>query len=99
VADPERAREAARRLSGGDLGAVLFFSPSAVYALRDAAGGAGALLDGVAVACIGPTTARAVQEAGWGVDVLAPDTTGGALVDALVDHLAHRDRQPVGGIR
>jgi uroporphyrinogen-III synthase len=99
VADPERAWEAARRISGGELGAVLFFSPSAVDALRDAAGavaggpgGAGALLDGVAVACIGPTTARAVQEAGWGVDVVASDTTGGALVDALVDHLAHRDQ-------
>jgi uroporphyrinogen-III synthase len=108
VADPERAAEAVRCLSGGEIGAVLFFSPSAVHALRDAAGasagsrgGAETLLEGVAVACIGPTTARAVQEAGWDVDVVAPDTTGGALVDALLDHLAHRDqvRSPKSDVR
>ena len=105
VADPRRAAEAVRRLSGGELDAVLFFSPSAVRALATAAaagapGGGAALLDGVAVACIGPTTARAVRAAGWSADVTAPDTTAQALVEALVEALAVRLRpQPVGAGR
>jgi uroporphyrinogen III methyltransferase/synthase len=104
--DRRSAAEAVRRLAAGELGAAAFFSPSAVRALRAAAGSAGigqiagegdgcdssptrgqALMDGVAVATIGPTTTRAVQEAGWRVAVEAPDTTGEALVDALTAYL------------
>ena len=102
VADPRRAAEAVRRLSGGELDAVLFFSPSAVRALAAAAAAAGVprggatLLDGVAVACIGPTTAQAVRAAGWSADVTAADTTAQALVEALTVRLRP---QPVGAGR
>ena len=102
VPDPRAAAAAVERLSRDELDAVLFFSPSAVRALATAAGAAGvprggaSLLDGVAVACIGRTTAQAVQAAGWSADVIAADTTGDALVAALAARLR---RSPVGAAR
>ncbi len=102
VADRRRADEAVRRLASGELDAVLFFSPSAVRALAAAAAaaraprGGASLLDGVAVACIGPTTAQAVRLAGWSADVTAADTTAQALVEALTVRLRP---QPVGAGR
>ncbi|MGH2370998.1 MAG: uroporphyrinogen-III synthase, partial [Chloroflexota bacterium] len=90
----EAAGDAVRRLAGSAFGSVAFFSPSAVYALASAAEHESAdgasrrrLLDGVTVACIGPTTAAAVERAGWRVDVVAPNTTARALVLALAGYL------------
>jgi len=86
--------ELARLLQEGALDAVTFFSPSAVrgFARAAAAGGlAGerlaALLERITLACIGHTTARAVETAGWHPDVIAPETTAFALVAALAEHL------------
>ena len=83
---------------------MLFFSPSAVESLRralsTASDGSGASLPpGVLVACIGPTTAEAATRAGWGVDVLAPDTTARSLVDSLAPHLGEMALAPAGGGR
>jgi uroporphyrinogen-III synthase len=41
----------------------------------------------VTLACIGPTTAAAVESAGWPVGVVAPDTTADSLVAALAEYL------------
>jgi uroporphyrinogen-III synthase len=104
VPDPDRAAEAAARLLEGEFRAVLLFSPSAVESLRDAlsasSGAPGAPLPaGVLVACIGPTTAEAVAQAGWRVDLVAPDTTARSLVDALSVHLAPVAVTAAGGER
>ncbi len=84
----------ARLLQEGALDAITFFSPSAVQGFARAAARAGlagervaALLERVTLACIGHTTARAVETAGWHPDVIAPDTTASALVAALAEHL------------
>ena len=80
----------ARDLAAGVLDAVTFFSPSAV---RSFAAGLEAssvpaarlarLLDGVAIACIGPTTAAVVEAQGWRASVDPPETTAAALAAAL----------------
>lgn len=93
---PENGALAVQGLADGRFGAVAFFSPSAVHSLAAAAASQPAsgrarsprrLLEGVVTACIGPTTAHAVEEAGWQVDVVAPDTTAAALVEALARHV------------
>jgi uroporphyrinogen III methyltransferase/synthase len=62
--------------------AILFFSPSAVQ--RFAALGLDA--PGALVACIGPTTARAAQEAGMTVDLVSPAHNVDGLVEAMEQH-------------
>jgi uroporphyrinogen-III synthase len=92
--------ELARHLVAGAVHAITFFSPSAVQGVAAALAATGLapadqaqVVARMIVACIGPTTAAAVQERGWRVDVIAPTTTARALGEALVAYLrAH----PVG---
>lgn len=79
-----------RALTEGPPEAVTFFSPSAVQGFASASVGLDNL-GKMVVACIGATTAAAAREHGFRVDVVAPDTTAAALVDALAEHL-RRDR-------
>jgi uroporphyrinogen III methyltransferase/synthase len=44
------------------------------------------LLNGVVVACIGPITAKTVEEYGMTVHVLPKDSTIPSLAQAIVDH-------------
>ena len=70
--------------------AVLFFSPSAVHNLSDLLGCDAfvALQHKIAIAAIGPVTARALREIGVERFVQAADTTSAAVIDALRSHFA-----------
>ncbi len=70
-------------IKNGSFDAVLFTSSSTV---RNLVGIAGKPHPGTVVACIGPATAKTAEEHGLRVDVLAPEPSADALVDALADH-------------
>ncbi len=74
---PAPIREA---IKSGAFDAVLFTSSSTV---RNLVGIAGKPHPTTVVACIGPQTAKTVEEHGMRVDVLAPTPSAEALVDAL----------------
>jgi uroporphyrinogen-III synthase len=69
---------------------VLFFSPSAVHNLSDLLGRDAfvGLQHKIAIAAIGPVTARALREIGVEGFVQAADTTSAAVIDALCSHFA-----------
>ncbi len=67
----------------GAFDAVLFTSSSTV---RNLVGIAGKPHPSTVVACIGPATAKTAEEHGLRVDVLAPDASAEALVDALAEY-------------
>ena len=77
---PAETREA---IKTGGFDAVLFTSSSTV---RNLVGIAGKPHHSTVVACIGPQTAKAAEEHGLRVDVLADVTTGAGLVEALAAH-------------
>lgn len=77
---PAETREA---IKTGGFDAVLFTSSSTV---RNLVGIAGKPHHSTVVACIGPQTAKAAEEHGLRVDVLAETSTIGGLVDALAAH-------------
>ncbi|MBI5544663.1 MAG: uroporphyrinogen-III synthase [Deltaproteobacteria bacterium] len=96
---PSRRRLEARDLSALDrlrarlvdrrVDAIAFASPSAVkgFVASFAPGEAAPLLKRVCIAAMGPVTARAVVDLGMEVGVVPVESTGEALVDALVGHL------------
>lgn len=67
--------------------AVTFASGSAVEGFDRAVPEHGLYAQALAV-CIGPVTARAAERAGWERIVAPPESTVGALVDALADAIA-----------
>ena len=67
----------------GKYDAVLFTSSSTV---RNLVGIAGKPHTSTVVACIGPATAKTAEEHGLRVDVLAPEASAEALVDALAEY-------------
>ena len=77
---PADTREA---IKTGGFDAVLFTSSSTV---RNLVGIAGKPHHSTVVACIGPQTAKAAEEHGLRVDVLAETSTIAGLVDALAAH-------------
>ena len=64
--------------------AIIFSSPSTVSHYLALSGGRVPAV----VACIGPTTAEAAEEAGLIVDVVAGEQTDDGLIAALIDHYA-----------
>ena len=70
-------------IKNGSFDAVLFTSSSTV---RNLVGIAGKPHPSTVIACIGPATAKTAEEHGLRVDVLAPEPSAAALVDALADH-------------
>ncbi|MGE9807389.1 uroporphyrinogen-III synthase [Janibacter sp. G1551] len=70
-------------IKGGAFDAVVFTSSSTV---RNLVGIAGKPHPQTVVACIGTATAKTAEEHGLRVDVLAPEATSDALVDALAEH-------------
>jgi len=70
------------------ISAVTFTSSSTVHNFVEMIGQKGykILLSGVAVACIGPVTAKTAEEYGMKIDVMPKDYTIPAFVDALVDY-------------
>ncbi|MHB1164195.1 MAG: bifunctional uroporphyrinogen-III C-methyltransferase/uroporphyrinogen-III synthase [Candidatus Nanopelagicales bacterium] len=77
---PAQTREA---IKTGGFDAVLFTSSSTV---RNLVGIAGKPHHSTVVACIGPQTAKAAEEHGLRVDVLAETSTVAGLVEALAAH-------------
>ena len=80
-------------IKGGAFDAVCFTSSSTV---RNLVGIAGKPHPTTVVACIGPATARTAEEHGLRVDVVSPEASATALVDALAAHgreLAARAQQ------
>ena len=77
----------ARRVASGAISAFAFTSPSTVRHLVDQLDADGrSALSAAIVAAVGPTTARAVRDAGF-EPVVVPERAGGpALVAALVDY-------------
>jgi uroporphyrinogen III methyltransferase/synthase len=67
----------------GGFDAVMFTSSSTV---RNLVGIAGKPHHTTIVACIGPQTAKTAEEHGLRVDVMATQSTGVSLVDALAEH-------------
>ncbi|WP_370894304.1 uroporphyrinogen-III synthase [Janibacter sp. GXQ6167] len=76
---PAPVREA---IKGGAFDAVVFTSSSTV---RNLVGIAGKPHPSTVIACIGPATAKTAEEQGLRVDVLAPDASAHALIDALAE--------------
>jgi len=81
---PAATREA---IKGGKFDAVVFTSSSTV---RNLVGIAGKPHAATVVACIGPATAKAAQEHGLRVDVLADSPSADALAAGLADFGAQR---------
>ena len=83
-AAPNRAALAA--LDAGEVDVAAFFSPSALQGLAVLLGGQPLVeaLRGVAIACIGPTTAAAARDLGLDVAVVPDEPSVASLVTALV---------------
>jgi uroporphyrinogen III methyltransferase/synthase len=77
---PAEVREA---IKSGQFDAVVFTSSSTV---RNLVGIAGKPHATTVVACIGPATAKTAEEHGLRVDVLAPEPSTEALVEALAEY-------------
>lgn len=77
------AAEVREAIKTGQFDAVVFTSSSTV---RNLVGIAGKPHTTTVVACIGPATAKTAEEHGLRVDVLAPEPSTEALVQALADH-------------
>ena len=94
TAASESSRGRARSLMTDDnIDLVTFTSSSTVRNLLSLLDGNAPLLHGARVACIGPITARAAQEAGLEVDIVAQEYTITGLVRALREYF---DGQKVG---
>ena len=91
------ARELITLLCGRALDAILFSSPSTLRYLLDGMEQFGidrsvarALLSGVALIAIGPTTAQALRDEGLPVAAQAPTPDTGGVLQALYDGLAEK---------
>jgi len=77
-----------RLLQEKKISALTFTSSSTVHNFVDILGQKGyiKLIEGVAVACIGPVTAKTAEEYGMRTDIMPKDYTIPALVDAMVEY-------------
>jgi uroporphyrinogen-III synthase len=87
-----------KRIAAGQADAILFFSPSAVQHFAELVGAVKfrALQDTLAIAAVGPVTAKALREAGVERVVVSADTTTVAVVEALEKHFAAAKAAPAG---
>lgn len=76
----------------GEVDMVTFASPTAFYNFEEAAGrkALGSLAPRVKFAAIGPTTSRAIREAGFEVAVAAHQANAAAMVEAVAQYYAKR---------
>jgi uroporphyrinogen III methyltransferase/synthase len=82
-----------------DADAVLFFSPSAVQNFADLMGREqlSSLQNRVALAAVGPVTARALRESGVHRPIIAQDTTAAAVVETLEKHFREAGQPSTAG--
>lgn len=85
---PDPDTEALRRLRAGEIDAATFASSSSVRNLVDLLERDVSPLEQVVIACIGPVTARAAEEAGLAPRVIAREHTIAGLVRALEEAFA-----------
>ena len=85
AADAERAK---KLFEGKKIAAVTFTSSSTVNNFIEILGQKEykMLLEGVAVACIGPVTAKTAEEYGMKIDIMPKEYTIPALVEAMVEY-------------
>jgi uroporphyrinogen-III synthase len=85
-------REQLARVVRGEVEAILFFSPSAVQSFAEAAGKnqLAALQMRVAIAAIGPVTARALRAAGVEQILVAEEATAEAVIRGLSGYFSRR---------
>jgi uroporphyrinogen-III synthase len=81
--------------------AILFFSPSAVHFFADTVGHErlGTLDKRMAVVSVGPTTARALTQAGIQGILMASDTTVAAVIAALTQHFEELNQLSVTRVK
>ena len=85
---PEGIEERARRAFERGVDVITFTSSSTVRNLLDILGDDRHLMEGSAVACIGPITAATAEELGLSVDIIAAEHNVEGLADALAGHFA-----------
>jgi len=85
---PVDAREELGRTLEAGVECVVLCSPSATRSLLPHR----SRLDGCAIACIGPTTARAAREAGLVVSIVPMAATSDALADAVIAYFSEATR-------
>ena len=90
--DPEKLR----RLRNAEINAILFASPSAFHNLQRwiPAAELATLSRRIQFAAIGPTTARALRDAGAHVAIESSDASAAALANALANHYRQSDNRP-----
>jgi len=94
----EADQDGLKKIANGHAEAILFFSPSAVQHFTELAGGdkLRAIQDKLAIAAVGPVTAKALREAGVERVVVSADTTAAAVIKALEKHFAGATTAPAG---
>jgi uroporphyrinogen III methyltransferase/synthase len=90
AASPEALQPLASALGARRLDAVTFASPSAVRSVVDALGTRSAMLSGVVLGALGPTTAAELRALGFQVGVQPNQSSGVALANALAEQLGPR---------
>ncbi len=88
-----------QELAGGRIQVVTFTSSSTVRNFVDILGGADAVraaLKAVTIACIGPITAKTVEEYGLTVSIVPSENTIPALVDAITQYYGSREQMAAG---
>jgi uroporphyrinogen-III synthase len=88
-----------RVMANGTVDAMLFFSPSAVHYFVELIDGAQlrGLQDRTAIIAVGPVTASALRECGFGRIVVAAETTASAAVLALEEHFGNEQKESQAG--
>lgn len=88
VAPKKEAEGLKAELSAGNIAVVTFTSSSTVTNFMSIfkKGEAARLLKGVAIACIGPITAKTAQEAGFKVDIMPKEYTVEGLIEAMTGY-------------
>lgn len=97
----EVERQSLKKIAEGEADAILFFSPSAVQHFVELFGAEGsrALQERLAITAVGPVTANALREAGIVRSVMAADTTGAAVIEALEKHFASMVKHAPAGVK
>lgn len=91
-------KEELKKVLDGHVDAILFFSPSGLQHFSEIGGKPELkiLQDKLAIAAVGPVTAKALREAGVERIVVASDTTAASVIDALEKHFVAAKAAPAG---
>ena len=90
-----------KRVTDGQVDAVLFFSPSAVQHFAEVVGAEQlrVIQDKLAIAAVGPVTAKALRDAGVARPLVAADTSAASVIETLETYFAAASVGPAGARR